>query len=221
MTDKFEETILAMTQPTDGQLLRPWMTAMKNPLEADVFIVGGNQRTPYFARDISHQRHMDALFNRNGECCRGLYDEVRGGEPSPTRRKTDDLVARLNQQSVRNILETNVVCFSTPKSADLRTRSNSVGARKGKEIFRYLLAEIAPLVLVVHGMGTVKQISTILRTDRLRVPDSPDEICDIQLERHLVIPIPSLSPRGFNSWKAWGQGYLDRVAIRVRDRLAA
>ena len=153
--DKFEEKIRELTEPINGQLPRPWMTRMRNPLEADVFIVGRNQRTRYSATEIQHQRHLDALFNRNGESCRGLYDEVTKGKPSRTRRKMDDLAARLNQRNIHNILETDVVCYSTSMSADLSKQANAGGASRGKEIFRYLLAEIAPAVLIVHGAGSV------------------------------------------------------------------
>ena len=44
MNNKFEEQIRRLTEPINGQLPRPWMTEMRNPLEADVFIVGMNQR---------------------------------------------------------------------------------------------------------------------------------------------------------------------------------
>ena len=160
MTGGFEEGIRALPQPIDGQLPSPWMTAMRNPLEGEAFIVGRNQRNCYPAKGISHERHTDGLFNRSGESCRGLCDENTRGGPSPTRRNTGDLMARLNQQGVYNILEinleinleitleisleTNAVCFSTPMSADLRDRANVAGARKGEEIFRYLLSEIGP-----------------------------------------------------------------------------
>ena len=178
--DKFEEKIRELTKPINGQLPRPWMTKMRNPLEADVFIVGRNQRNPYSEIEILHQRHLDALFNRNGESCRGLYDEVTKGKPSRTRRNIDDLAARLNQRNIHNILETDVVCYSTPMGADLRKQANAGGARKGEEIFRYLLAEIAPAVLIVHGAGSVKHISRMLEMDRLKVPRSTDEIFDVQ-----------------------------------------
>ena len=201
------------------------MTKMRNCfsdrlLEADVFIVGRNQRHPYSEIEILPQRHLDALFNRNGESCRRLYDEVTKGKPSPTRRNMDDLAARLNQRNIHNILETDVMCYSTPMSADLKKRANAGGAKKGEEIFRYLLAEIAPTVLIVHGAGSVKDISPILKMDRLKVPRSTDEIFDVQTEQHLVIPIPSLAPPEFNKWSSWSDGYLDKVADRVREKLA-
>ena len=102
MTGGFEEGIRALPQPIDGQLPSPWMTAMRNPLEGEAFIVGRNQRNCYPAKGISHERHTDGLFNRSGESCRGLCDENTRGGPSPTRRNTGDLMARLNQQGVYN-----------------------------------------------------------------------------------------------------------------------
>ena len=220
MTNEFEEKIRELTEPFNGQLPRPWMTCMNHPLEADVFIVGMNQRKGYPAKDIPHQRHLDALFNRNGESCRGLYDETTEGKPSRTRRNIDDLVARLNRHNIHNILETNVICYSTVMSADLSTRAHAGGAGKGEEIFGYLLSEITPTILVVHGVRSVERISTILKINRLKVPRSADETCDVQTEQHLVIPIPSLAPPGFNIWSSWSDGYLDKVVNRVREKLA-
>lgn len=219
--EKFEQRIRELTQPFNGQLPRPWMTNMTSPLRADVFIVGMNQRNGYPAEDIPHQRHLDALFNRNGESCRRLYDEVTQGNPSPTRRNIDGLSDRLNQRDVHNIIETDVVCYSTPLGRDLRNPEHAGGSRKGEEIFRYLLAEIAPRVLVVHGVGAVKSVSRILGVKGIEVPGSVDEICDVQTENHLIIPIPSLAPPAFNTWSSWSDGYLNGVADRVQDKLAS
>ena len=144
MTDNFEDRIRELTWPINRQLPRPWMTDMSNPLKADMFIVGMNQAKLYRVEEVSHERHVDALFNRNGESCRGVYDEVTGGRPSPTRRNIDGLAARLRRQGIYNILETDVVCYSTPMSGDLRDRAHVGGATKGEEIFRYLLDVIAP-----------------------------------------------------------------------------
>ena len=220
MMNRFEEKIRELTRPINGQLPRPWMTAMTNPREAEVFIVGRNQRKGYPSRDISHQRHLDSLFNRNGESCRGLYDSVTNGRPPPTRRNTDRLVCRLNRRNIHNILETNVICYSTRMSADLRMSAHDGGAGKGEEIFRFLLDKITPAVLIVHGVGSVKQVSNILSVPQLKVPKSADEISEVQTERHLVILIPSLAPPEFNRWSSWSDAYLENVADRVRDKLA-
>lgn len=219
MDDRFEEMIRELTKPVNRQLPRPWMTEMADPLQADVFIVGMNQRNPYPEEDISHQRHLDALFNRNGESCRGLYDEVTKGKPSRTRQNIDGLTARLKQREIHNILETDVVCYSTPLGRDLRNLANIDGARKGEEIFRYLLDEIVPKIIIVHGAGSVKRIARILATTRLSVPRSADEMCGVQTEQHLVIPIPSLAPPSFNTWSSWSSEYLDKVADHVRENL--
>ena len=219
--DQFEEIIGKLTAPINDQLPRPWMTEMKDLLAAEVFIVGMNQRNLYPATEIPHWRHLDALFNRNGENCCALYDEVTKGKPSRTRRNIDGLTARLKQRNVHDTLETDVVCYSTPLGRDLRQRANAFGAKNGEEIFRYLLTEIAPKVLIVHGAGSVKRVSRILSTNGLRVPRSADEICDVQTARHVLIPIPTLAPPGFNMWSSWSEEYLDRVADRVRDYLAA
>ena len=220
MQEAFEERIRQLTQPINGQLPRPWMTKMTDPLEADVFIVGMNQRNGYPADQIPHERHLDALFNRNGESCRGLYDEATNGKPSLTRPNTDGLTGRLNKRDVHNVVETNVVCFSTPLGKDLRKSENAEGARKGEDLFCYLLDAIAPPILIVHGAGSLKRISRILKMRNLKVPRSAEEICDIQTGDQLIIPIPSLAPPGFNMWSSWSSGFLDAVADRVRDKLA-
>ena len=220
MTASFEEKIRLLPKPINGQLPRPWMTDLTNPLEADVFIVGRNQAKTYEAKEISHQRHMNALFNRNGERCRALYDEVSGGKPSPTRRNINGFAEKLRQRNVHNFIETNVVCYSTPEAAHLRRRDHDGGRAGGEEIFRYLLATIAPAVLVVHGEGSAKALSRFLAV-RPRVPRTRNEICDVQTERHLIIPVPSLAPPAFNKWSSWSDEYLDKVADRVREKLTA
>ena len=220
MTEQFEDKIRELTSPINGQLPRPWMTSMENPREADVFIVGMNQSKEYPADEVTHQKHMDALFNRNGQCCRGLYEEVTKGKPSPTRRNIDRLTDKLNRQGVRKILETNVICFSTTMSADLETRAHADGAKRGEEIFRYLLAEIAPKVIIIHGKGAGKKLAAVLGMNQPEVPQAAGQMCDVQKEGHLVIPIPSLAPQVFNRNSSWADALFDQVAIRVRDKLA-
>ena len=177
-----------------------------------------HESTERVSRRYRTQEALDALFNRNGEGCRGLYDEVTKGKSSPTRKNIDDLVSRLNKRNIHNILETNVICYSTPMSAGLRNQAHADGARKGEEIFHYLLAEIKPTVLIVHGVGSVKRISRILKKP-LEVPRSAGEICDVQTEQQLIISIRSLAPPEFNKWLSWSDGYLNKVADRVREKL--
>lgn len=85
---EFESAISQLTKLINNQFPRPWMTSLKDPRKAQVFVVGRNQRNGY-PGDLrgGHNRHLDALFNRQGESCRGVYDEVTGGYPSPTRQR--------------------------------------------------------------------------------------------------------------------------------------
>ena len=217
---QFEVGIRELTKPINGQLPRPWMTRMKDPFRARVFVVGMNQSREYPAGQISHERHLDALFNRNGETCRGLYDLVTKGKASRTRRNIDQLTDRLNRQGVQDVLETDVICYSTRMSRDLRNRSHAGGARKGDEIFRYLLEQIMPPVLIVHGMGAGRRVAAILGIDLPKIPQNADEVFEIQTDGHLIIPIPSLSPPAFNLWSAWSGELTDRVAALVKDKLS-
>ena len=219
MNNQFVETIRRLTEPINGQYPRPWMTTMTNPWEAEVFIVGMNQKKGYAAGNVSHNRHLDALFNRNGESCRGLYDELSHGKPSSTRKNTDGLVRRLHNQGISNILETNVICYSTPMSGDFRKPEHTGGTERGEDIFRYLVSAIAPAVIIVHGVGAAKRISPILHLKQLKLPRSPGEICDVQVDKHLVIPILSLAPPAFSRWQSWSNRYLDEVSHRVRRQL--
>ncbi len=215
--DSFEEKIRELISSINGQPPRPWMMAMTNPPEADVFIVGRNQSKCYWANAISHERHVDALFNRNGESCRGRYDRVTNSRPSPARKNTDRLVCRLSRRNIHNILETDVICYSTPMSRELRMLAHVAGAKRRRRIFQHLLDEITTACLIVHGVGSVKQVSNILSVPQLKLPKSADEICGVQTERHMVIP---LALPAFNKWSSWSHEYLDKAADRVWDKLA-
>ena len=69
--DEFERIIAALTRPLNGQLPRPWMTDIADPMKATVFIVGKNQAKTFPESRLNHDRHMDGLFNRSGETARG------------------------------------------------------------------------------------------------------------------------------------------------------
>ncbi len=185
------------TAPIDGQFPRPWMTDLSDPTEADCFIVGRNQRNGY-AVDLvgSQQRHVDALFNRNGQSCRGLYEQLC--ETSPTRTNIDRLSERLKHVGAK-VLETNVVCFSTPMSADLTEDQRKVGTK----IFEWVHNWISPKVVVVHGRGAAKDLARL----------------DIANSR--VIEMPSLAPPAYNRWHSRSEAELDRVAEAVKRVLAA
>jgi hypothetical protein len=135
--NKFEATIRDLTRPVNGQYPRPWMTKLTDPTSARVFIVGKNQAKGYPVERVgSHHRYLDTLFNRNGQSNRALYDLITGGQPSPTRENIDSLTTRLERLGVREVVETNVICYSTPLSTDLTLSEHRGGRERGGKSFR-------------------------------------------------------------------------------------
>jgi len=192
------------------------MTRLANPMEADVFIVGKNQRNGYECSVLgSHSRHMDALFNRNSESCRQMYDEITGGKASPTRKNTDRSTQILKSDGVNRILETNVICYSTPMSADLRLSGHLGGSKRGEEIFRYLLEAIKPKVMMVHGAGSRNKLASILDADLGREPQSVEDVQISEVSGFLIAVIPSLAPPAFNKWSPWFEEHLKLVSAEI------
>jgi hypothetical protein len=219
---EFEATIRELTAPLNGQFPRPWMTELSNPLQADVFVVGKNQRNgcPENLRG-GHQRHIDALFNRNGETCRRSYDEVTGGSPSPTRRNTDRFIGMLRAAGAARVLETNVICYSSPMSSDLRLTAHSGGAKRGAELFAFLLDSIAPRCLIVHGAGSAKELSCVLGTPLATEPSRGDLPCFTDVSNCRVYTIPSLAPPAYNKWAGWAEEHLASIAESVGRHVAS
>jgi hypothetical protein len=119
----FEALVRRWNQTLNGQYPRPWMSDLQDPTLASVFIVGPNQATPFPVELVGSQdKFLDALFNPRGRSHAALYESVRAGAgkgASPTRRNIVAMSATLRRHGVSGILETNVICYSTPKSADL------------------------------------------------------------------------------------------------------
>lgn len=133
---QLQAALRKLTVPINGQYPRPWMTASATPWASRVFTVGRNQRNGFLA-DLAgdHDKYLDALFNRNGQSCRELYDRLVG-KPSPTRTNTGRLVAGLRNVGVSDVIETNVICYSTAMSADLSLTEHDGGFHRGSEIFQ-------------------------------------------------------------------------------------
>ena len=223
-SDTFEAAIRRLTVPLNGQFPRPWMTRLQDPQQAKTFIVGRNQRHGYDIAVVgSHENHMNALFNRQGATCRGLYNRITGGKASPTRQHTDELTARLEARGVTSILETNVICYSTPMSADLSSAVHRGGRQKGSEIFQFLLDAIRPAVIIAHGSGTRTALAKTLKQALPDVPGTPGAVVStgVSAGDHFmtVFVIPSLAPPEYNSWCGWASGYLDRLSDTVAARL--
>lgn len=222
----FESQIRMLLEPLNGQYPRPWMTTLKDPLSARVFIVGKNQAKGFPTTRVgSLDRMCNSLFNRNGMTCRGLYDEISGYRPSPTRQNTDTLTATLRDAGITEVLETNVICYSSPMSADLRLAEHAGGKVRGSEIFLFLLRSIQPQVLIVHGAGARDTLSKFLGSELAPIPESPAAVMSSEVEYNgkavLVIVSPSLAPPKYNQHSSWVWQYLDkasRVAARKLGR---
>ena len=169
---------------------------------------------------MSYERHVAALFNRPPEGCRRLYDELTSHSPSPTRKNIDALVGRLADVGVENVLETNVICYSTPMSNHLRHTTHAGGAKRGEDIFRFLLSSIDVRVLIVHGAGAVRKLESILQCD---LPDPPN-LADNGLASRclgdmLILTIRSLAPPEYNKWSRWASAHVTRVAEAAAHHL--
>jgi hypothetical protein len=208
----FEAAITRLTRECNGQYPRPWMTSLADPLTASLFIVGRNQATGYPASKLPHKRHLDALFNRAGESCRKLYDEMTDSHPSQTRRNIDHLHEILKRRGVDRILETNVVCYSTPMSDDLCLPAHVGGTVRGTAIFCALLRFVKPKVLIVHGSGASAILGRLLSRPLPAPPSEVSEPESTDINGMKVFVIPSLAPPKWNHWCRWADTYLTKVA---------
>ena len=225
-----EASIRRLTQPVNGQFPRPWMTNMAHPENARVFVVGYNQATGFPAALIgSHDDYMDALFNRNDRSCRKLYEQLRGDDgPSPTRKNLDKLREYLAREGLTDVVETNVICYSTPMSSDLTEMKNKGGKVVGRQIFEEILAIIRPKILIAHGAGTAKELGRVLSTQLpAAASNQADDVSCSRVDTHLrgesyapiVFVIPSLAPPRWNVWQKWAEPHLAETCAQVRKFL--
>jgi hypothetical protein len=209
----FNEIIL----PVNGQYPRPWMTESIEPWESKIFIVGKNQAKTFSQNEIgSREAYISSLFNRGDESCRELYNRLSRNKPSRTRGHIDKFVDKLKKQNLSDIIETNVVCYSTPMSVDLRQAIHSGGIRKGSEIFLGLLEIIEPKVIVVHGVGAAKELARLINIEIPNPPkDQEREILITKFQKSCIITIPSLASPEYEKWANWSDVFLDDVSNTV------
>ncbi len=221
--DKFEKLIRKLTTEINGQYPRPWMTDLKAPSRADVFVVGYNPATAYLSNEVSYERFIDSLFNRNGETCGKFYAEIT--KQTPTRDNIEMLVEKLTKVGVSSILETNVVCYGAKSKKYLRRREHAGGKTRGTEIFRELVEVIRPKAILLHGKGVCDEFRHSFNLSLLPdPPDTKDKFVQINLDlKTELFVIPSLALPGFRNWPPfplesfcnWADEYLDEVSKRV------
>ena len=222
---RFEQSICELTRPINGQYPRAWMTDLANPRDARVFLVGRNWGVTYREADVaSHDQFIDAHFNRNGESCRALYNEVTRGRPTKTKQNHDVLLRLLREKGVCEILETNVICYGTPLARDLGRPEHLGGRERGKEVFRVVREEIRPRVLISHGSGTAKDLAralgVVLPKPQYRFHE-PQAVALPGEHMPIVFVIPSLALPAFNRWSTWSAQYLEMLAAGVASLLTS
>lgn len=123
---------------------------------------------------------------------------------------------------MRDALETNVICYSTPESSDLEGSSHTGGAARGREIFRTLFKIIEPKVMIVFGSGTVGELEKVIGHHVPKPPTKlPSKPVETRVGQTSVFAIPSLSPRVVNRLgpslvKEHYEGVCRVVATRLR-----
>ena len=212
VNSEFENTIFDLTLPINGQYPRPWFTNMSNPELADVFIVGRNQATVYSIDRITHEKHLNSLFNRNNESCVKEYQMFRGEKPSKTRENIKNFTNVLNRYNIFNILETDIICYSSPMSSVLQSREHKQGKIKGLEIFTYILNYIKPKIIFCYGSGTIKDFRKYFRIVLPEISLTMTELKNIKVDNSVYYSMPSLAPPAWNLWHSEANKYFEYIA---------
>lgn len=232
---EFEQRVVEWTRPVNGQYPRPWTSRTMAPSSARVFLVGRNQATPFNTSAMTHTEVVDALLCRGSVSLDALYLRARGDKgsrPSRTRLNIEAFVNRLRSRGIDDVLETNVVCYSTSMSSDLNRDEHTEGKRRGRQIFSELLTVVQPSILIAHGAGTLGDLSRSLGDQPLAaapatlesgvsstvvaLPKPADRDVSQQV---LVISMPSLAPPGWNRWSRWAHDHHEAVAEAVAANL--
>jgi len=222
-----ERVIRPLTRRFNGQYPRPWHTDQTDPTTCRVFLIGRNWGAPFYVKKVgTHRRFIDAHFNRNGESCVDLYNEVTGHSPTLTKQAYKPLLDALSERGICDTLETNVICYGTEGSSIvLNNPEHRGGKQRGIEIFRTVVEMIKPPVMICHGVGTAKDFKKIWNCE---VPDPRNKKHDPEpLERSVadyyptIFVIPSLGAPQVNKWDSWRPAYCESLAELIRDRLAS
>lgn len=220
--DSFERRVRDLTSEINGQYPRPWMTRLKAPQSAKVFVVGYNFAVPYMANTVNYERFIDSLFNRNGESCQAFYEEMTS--KTPTRSNIEMFSTKLANAGCDSVIETNVICYGTKKKNCLRLPKHRGGKELGIKIFLNLVKEIRPKAIVVYGKGACEEFGRALELSSPLPypPDKKDRFVKHKLaDGTHVFVIPSLALPAFRTWPSghsfcnWADEYLDKVASRV------
>lgn len=205
---ELEDRIRAMTIPRDDVYPRPWMTDA-DPDHADVLIVGASSAKTFYVSDIgNHDQFLDALWNRNGQTCRAMYDAATT-KPSRTRPNLDRLSEMLAAQGLAS-LQTNVTCASAPYDAQVRKEDRI----HGTELFKAVVAQVPWRAMIIYGIGASEQFGRAFGVAMPPVPPPDSEPVWTTIQGRAVFVSPTLA---FPHYKRSVWPYLERVVATIAN----
>lgn len=205
----FENSIRAMTSPRNGVYPRPWTTDT-NPEQAAVLIVGASSAKTFRVTHVgSHDQFLDALWNRNGQTCRAMYDAATT-KPSPTRRNLDRLSEMLAAHGLTS-LQTNVACASARYDAELSKEDRT----HGTELFKAVVANVSWKAMIVYGVNASERFSHAFGIETPAVPFPGSAPVSMIFHKRPVFISPTLAHPAYRA-SVWP--YLERVvAVVAKD----
>lgn len=202
----FEDKIRSMTMPRGGAYPRPWMTD-SNPEQAEVLIVGASSAKTFRASDVAdHDHFLNALWNRNGQTCRKMYNSATT-KPSRTRPNLDRLSEMLTAHGLTSI-QTNVSCASARYDAELSGNDRA----HGTEIFKAVVSHVPWKAMIVYGVGASKSFGRAFGIAMPQVPSPDSAPVQISFKGKTVFLSPTLAPPSYRL-SVWP--YLERVVETI------
>lgn len=202
----FEDRIRAMTVARAGAYPRPWTTET-DPEQADVLIVGASSAKTFRIEDVgSHDHFLDALWNRNGQSCRAMYDAATT-KPSRTRPNLDRLSRMLADIGLSS-LQTNVACASAPSDAEVSPEDRT----HGTALFKAVVAHVPWKVMIVDGVGASERLGRAFGMAMPPVPSPDSKPVQTTIDGRPVFVSPTLAPPSYRS-SVWP--YLERVVAAI------
>jgi hypothetical protein len=178
-----------------------------NPYDCSIFLVGFNP-----ASNVEFWKFWkdECGFDKAGwsEAYRAQRLAASRSEISPSRKRIEELIIAAKSPK---ILETNLYAKPSRKERDLR------GTDQNSSAFCYMLAEIQPRILLLHGSRTWKHFSKIYTLDRCPTHEFTDIAIDGRILTVASVPHFAARPHTTTKEHPWSA---DRV-IELGQRLAA
>ena len=157
----------------------------------DIFFVGINPATPICEENLDLDAYILLLNNYEKfvEYYKAMRLEQGKTEFSRTRLGINSFMSWLRQQTNLSIAETNINAYPTANLKQLKHEPKEITG-KGKRVFRQLLLNIQPKIIILHGKDTVGNFSEMLCKEGLCNGTNIDLSCRIeQMEECLPLTL--------------------------------